>query len=436
MNRKFFVGLFFALFVIATPFWAQTPQVIAVRAGHLFDSKAGQMLANQVVLVSGEKITEVGAADRVQIPSGAQVIDLSQATVMPGFVDAHTHVYSSLSNAARVTTTKEAWTLMAMENALTSLRAGFTSARDVGTHGEGYGDVDIRNAINRGIVDGPRMQVSTRGVGASGSDFIGSPETTITGGNQTIHGPDNAREVVREQIHYGADWIKIFPTGAYSFGFDGELFVDPTFTLPELQAIVDEAHRHRRKVAAHAYGGQGLRDSIIAGVDCIEHGQGLDDSEAAMMVQKGIYFDVTGFRYTMPEIVENDRKSTGGKYSIVPIFEKNFKNALAKGVKIAWGSGVDGTAGDPRSSGPLNHGTQAVEFAWLVNHGMTAVAALQSATMVDATMMGWEDRIGSIEKGKFADLVAVSGDPLKDITETERVKFVMKGGKVYRNDLK
>jgi imidazolonepropionase-like amidohydrolase len=436
MNRKFFVGLFFVLFVMATPFWAQTPQVVAVRAGHLFDSKAGQMLNNQVVLISGEKITEVGAADRVQIPAGAQVIDLSQATVMPGFVDAHTHVYSSLSNAARVTTTKEAWTLMAMENALTTLRAGFTSARDVGTHGEGYGDVDIRNAINRGIVDGPRMQVSTRGVGASGSDFIGSPETTIMGGNQTIHGPDNAREVVREQIHYGADWIKIFPTGAYSFGFDGELFVDPTFTLPELQAIVDEAHRHRRKVAAHAYGGQGLRDSIIAGVDCIEHGQGLDDSEAAMMIQKGIYFDVTGFRYTMPEIVENDKRTTGGKYSIIPIFEKNFKNALAKGVKIAWGSGVDGTAGDPRSSGPLNHGTQAVEFAWLVNHGMTAVAALQSATMVDATMMGWEDRIGSIEKGKFADLVAVSGDPLKDITETERVKFVMKGGKIYRNDLK
>ncbi len=436
MIRKCLAILLFALFLAATPFWAQTPQVVAVRAGHLFDSKSGQMLTNQVVLINGEKITEVGAADRVQIPSGAQVIDLSQATVMPGFVDAHTHLYSSLSNAARVTTTKEAWTLMAVENALTTLRAGFTSARDVGTHGEGYGDVDMRNSINRGIIDGPRMQVSTRGVGASGSDFIGSPETTITGGNQTIQGPDNAREVVREQIHYGADWIKVFPTGAYSFGFDGELFVDPTFTLPELQAIVDEAHRHRRKVAAHAYGGQGLRDSIIAGVDCIEHGQGMDDSEAAMMVQKGIYFDVTGFRYTMPEIVENDRKNTGGKYSIIPIFEKNFKNALAKGVKIAWGSGVDGTAGDPRSSGPLNHGTQAVEFAWLVNHGMTPAAALQSATMVDAQMMGWDDRIGSIEKGKFADLVAVSGDPLKDITETERMKFVMKGGKVYRNDLK
>jgi imidazolonepropionase-like amidohydrolase len=436
MNRKFLVALLLASFVTATPLWAQSSQIVAVRAGHLFDSKSGQMLSNQVVLINGDKIFDVGAADRVQIPSGARVIDLSQATVMPGFVDAHTHVYSSLSAAARVTTTKEAWTLMAAENALTTLRAGFTTARDVGTHGEGYGDVDIRNAIDRGIIDGPRMQVSTRGVGASGSDYIGSPETTITGGNQTIHGADNAREVVREQIRYGADWIKVFPTGAYSFGPDGELFVDPTFTLAELEAIVDEAHRHHRKVAAHAYGGEGLKDSIIAGVDCIEHGQGLDDSEANMMVQKGIYFDVTGFRYTMPEIVENDRKATGGKYSIIPIFERNFKNALAKGVKIAWGSGVDGTAGDPRSSGPLDHGTQAREFTWLVNHGMTAVAALQAATMVDATMMGWDDRIGSIEKGKFADLVAVSGDPLKDITELERMKFVMKGGKVYRNDLK
>jgi imidazolonepropionase-like amidohydrolase len=437
MNRKSYLAFLIALIAMASPLWAQkTPQVIAVRAGHLFDSKSGQMLTNQVVLINGEKISEVGAADRVQIPSGAQVIDLSQATVVPGLVDAHTHLYSSLSAGGRVNTTKEAWTLMAVENALTTLRAGFTSARDVGTHGEGYGDVDMRNAINRGIIDGPRMQVSTRGVGASGSDYIGSPETTITGGNQTIHGPDNAREVVREQIRYGADWIKVFPTGAYSFGFDGELFVDPTFTLAELQAIVDEAHRHHRKVAAHAYGGEGLKDSILAGVDCIEHGQGLDDSEATMMVQKGIYFDVTGYRYTMPEIVENDRKNTGGKYSIIPIFEKNFKNALARGVKIAWGSGVDGTTGDPRSSGPLDHGTQAVEFAWLVNHGMTPAASLQAATIVDAQMMGWEDRIGSIEKGKFADLVAVSGDPIKDITEMERVKFVMKGGKVYRNDLK
>src|SRR6266700_611641 len=305
MYRKSFVGLLLIIMGTVKPFWAQTPPAIAVRAGHLFDSKSGQMLANQVVLINGDKITEVGAADRIQIPSGARVVDLSQATVLPGLIDAHTHVYSSLSAGARVNTSKEAWTLMAVGNAQTTLRAGFTTVRDVGTHGEGYGDVDVRNAINRGLFEGPRMQVSTRGIGASGTDYIGAPNINITAGNQEIHGVDQAREVVREQIHYGADWIKVFPTGAYSFSPDGELFVDPTFTLAELQAIVDEAHRHQRKVAAHAYGGEGLRNSVIAGVDCIEHGQGLDDSEITMMVQKGLYYDVTGYRYTMPETVEN-----------------------------------------------------------------------------------------------------------------------------------
>ena len=436
MNRKLVAGLILAILGTVTPVWAQTSRVVAVRAGHLFNSKSGTMLTNQVVLIDGEKITDVGPADRVQIPAGVQVIDLSQATVLPGLIDAHTHVYSSLSSGARVNTTKEAWTLMAIGNAQTTLRAGFTTVRDVGTHGEGYGDVDMRNAINRGIFEGPRMQVSTRGIGASGTDYIGAPDITITAGNQQIHGVEQAREVVREQIHYGADWIKVFPTGAYSFSADGELFVDPTFTLAELQAIVDEAHRHQRKVASHAYGGEGLRNSVIAGVDCIEHGQGLDDSEIAMMIQKGIYYDVTGYRYTMPEIAENDRKNTGGKYSIIPIFEKNFKNALSKGVKVVYGSGVDGTAGDPRSSGPYNHGTQGLDFVWLVNHGMTPAAAIQSATVVDAEMLGWQDRIGSVEKGKFADIIAVSGDPLKDISELQRVKFVMKGGQVVKNDLK
>ena len=267
-------------------------------------------------------------------------------------------------------TSREAWTLMALQNAQATLRAGFTTVRDLGTHGEGYGDVDIRDAINRGVFEGPRMQVSTRGIGASGSNYIGTPDSQITGGFQSISGVAEARQAVREQIHYGADWIKVFPTGAYAFSPSGELFVDPALNLEELQAIVDEAHRHHAKVAAHAYGGEGLRNSILAGVDSIEHGQGLDDEEAMMMVKKGIYFDVTGYRYTMPEVAESDRKATGGKYSIIPIFEKNFKNALSRGVKITVGSGVDGTAGDPRSSGPLPHGTQALEFAWLVNHGM------------------------------------------------------------------
>jgi imidazolonepropionase-like amidohydrolase len=392
------------------------------------------MMTNEVILIEGEKITDVGPSDHVQVRSGARVIDLSQATVLPGLVDAHTHNCGSLSAGARVNMIKEAWTLMAIENAQATLRAGFTSVRDMGTHGEGYGDVDIRNAINRGTIDGPRMQASTRGGGASGSDYIGSPESIMTRGNQTVRGPEDARAVVREQVRYGADWIKVFPTGAYSFNASGQLFVDPTFSLAELQAIVHEAHLHHRKVAAHAYGGEGLRESIVAGVDSIEHGQGLDGEEDTMMIQKGIWYDPTGYRYTMPEIAENDRRSTGGKYSIIPIFEKNFQIALNRGVKMVFGSGVDGTAGDPRSSGPSYHVTQGQDFVWLVNRGMTAKGALQSAMMAAAEMLGWQDQIGSIEKGKYADVVAVAGDPLKDISELEHVKFVMKGVRSSRTN--
>ena len=424
---KSMLGAWFGIIGLTTLLYSQTPQVVAVRAGHLFDSKSGQMLTNQVVLIDGEKITEVGPADRVQIPASARVIDLSQATVLPGLIDGHTHVYDSLPAGGRVNTSVEAWTLIALKEAQTDLRAGFTSVRDVGSHGEGYGDVDVRNAINKGLFDGPRMQVSTRGIGGSGSDYIGVPGIKITGGHQSISGVAQAREAVRDQVRYGADWIKIFPAGGYSFSPTGELFVDPMMTLDEVQAIVDEAHRHHRGVAAHAFGGEGLRNAVVAGVDTIEHGQALDESELGMMVQKGIYYDVTGFRYSMPEIVERDRKETGGKYSLPAIHEKTFRAALSVGVKIMFGSGVDGN--------PYAHGTQAGEFDWLVRHGMTATRAIQAATMVDAEMMGWQNQIGSIEKGKFADLIAVSGDPLKDITELQKIKFVMKGGKVIRNDL-
>src|SRR5271165_1376561 len=281
LRTKLPAGIFLAMIAFATALHSQTSQqaAVAVRAGRLFDSKTGQLLTKQVVLIQGERITDVGPEDRVKIPDGVRVIDLSQATVMPGLIDGHTHVFDSLSNAGRVTTSKEAWTIMAVKEAQVDLRAGFTSARDVGTHGEGYGDVDIRNAINKGIIEGPRLQVATRGIGSSGSDYIGAPGINITGGNQTIAGPAQAREVVREQIRYGADVIKIFPAGGYSFSPTGELFVEPTMTLEEVQAIVDEAHRHHRRVASHAYGGEGLRNSVIAGVDTIEHGQALDESE-------------------------------------------------------------------------------------------------------------------------------------------------------------
>src|SRR5580692_927406 len=428
IRKKLLAGACFVMIAFAAALHSQVSPPLAVRAGQLFDSKTGQLLTKQVVLIQGERITDVGPADQVKIPAGAQVIDLSQATVMPGLIDAHTHMYDSLSAGARVNTSKEAWTVSAVKEVRTDLRAGFTAARDVGTHGEGYGDVDVRNAINKGLIEGPRMQVSTRGIGGAGSDYIGAPGINLTTGQQSITGVIQAREAVRDQIRYGADLIKIFPAGGYSFSSTGQLFVEPMMTLEEVQAIVDEAHAHHKSVASHAYGGDGLRYSVMAGVDTIEHGQALDESEMSMMIQKGIYWDVTGYRYSLPEIVEADRKRTGGKYDLPSIFEKTFQMGLSMGVKMMFGSGVDGD--------PYAHGDQYTEFEWLVKHGMAPAKAIQLATMVDAEAMGWQNDIGSLEKGKFADIVAVSGDPLKDISELQRVKFVMKGGKVVRNDLK
>jgi imidazolonepropionase-like amidohydrolase len=431
MRRKYILSVAAGILAVlgtAIGAWSQTGAVVAIRAGRMFDSNTGQELARQVVVVQGERIIDVGPENQIKIPAGARVIDLSQATVLPGLIDGHSHVFDSLSNGERVVTTTEAWTLSAMHEAQVDLLAGFTSMRDCATHGEGYGDVDIRNAIDHGLFDGPRMQVSTRGIGAAGTSYIGMPGINLTAGNVSIHGVDEARQAVREQLHYGADWIKVFPVSGWSFSPSGEIFFEPTFTLEELKAIVDEAHRHNHRVAAHAYGGEGLRNSIIAGVDTIEHGQGLDDTMIEMMVQKGLYYDPTGIRYSLPYIDESDRKRTGGKYSIIPIFDKNARAAIAhKGLKIMFGSGVDGDR--------YSHGTQARDFEWLVQHGMTPAAAIQSATLVDSQMMGWQDRVGSLEKGKFADIIAVSGDPLQDITELQRVKFVMKGGKVIKNEL-
>lgn len=416
------------IFASTAALHSQAAPQVAVRAGRMFDSKTGQMLNNQVVLIQGERITEVGPEDRVKIPDGAKVIDLSQATVLPGLIDAHTHMYDSLSNGARVTTSTEAWTISAVKEVRTDLLAGFTAARDCATHGEGYGDVDVRNAINKGLIEGPRMQVSTRGIGGAGSNYIGAPGGNLTAGQQSITGVIQAREAVREQIRYGADLIKIFPAGGYSFSSSGELFVEPMMTLEEVSAIVDEAHRHHKSVAAHAYGGDGLRYSVMAGVDTIEHGQALDESEMTMMNQKGLYWDVTGYRYSLPELAARDRKDTGGKYDLPSIFEKTFQMGLNMKVKMMFGSGVDGD--------PYAHGMQYTEFEWLVKHGMAPAKAIQLATIVDAEAMGWQSDVGSLEKGKYADIVAVSGDPIKDITEFERVKFVMKGGKIARNDLK
>jgi imidazolonepropionase-like amidohydrolase len=306
------------------------------------------------------------------------------------------------------------------------LRAGFTTARDMSTHGNGYADIDIRDAINQGRIDGPRYQVSTLGI-VWGAQPATSPPNPLA--SSVVRSVDEARAAVREQISHGADWIKLFPAGNYSFTPTGEARYQVTYPMPVLQALIDETHRLGHKTGCHVYGGEGQKNAILAGCDTIEHGFGLDQEQVNMMAAKGLYYDPTGIRYTEPYIDDNDAKSTGGKYRIIPIFEKAASMAAAtKGIKVMMGSGVDGST--------FAHGTQALEFEWLVKRaGLTPARAIQAGTTINAEVLGWQDQIGSIDKGKYADLIAVSGDPLADITELQRVKFVMKGGKVIKNDI-
>jgi imidazolonepropionase-like amidohydrolase len=398
-------------------------RAIAVRAGRLFDSNTGQMLTKQVVLVDGERITEVGPEGRVKIPAGMEVIDLSQATVLPGLIDAHTHMF----NARGPKGTTEASMLMAVQNLQADLRAGFTAARDMSSHGNGYGDVEIRNAINQGRIDGPRYQVSTLGI-VWGAEPPNPAVPANPLASTVVRSIEEAKAAVREQIARGADWIKLFPAGAYSFTAAGQAQYVVTYPLPVLQALIDETHRLGKKTACHVYGGEGQKNAIVAGCDTIEHGFGLNQEQIDMMAAKGLYYDPTIVRYTEPYMDDNDAKNTGGKYRIIPIFEKAASMAAAtKGIKVMMGSGADGST--------YPHGTQALDFESLVKRAhMTPARAIQSGTTINAAALGWQDQIGSIDKGKYADLIAVSGDPLADITELQRVRFVMKGGKVIRND--
>ncbi len=400
------------------------PQVLAIRAGRLFDSKSGQMLMRQVVILRGDRIADVGAEGKVFIPAGARIVDLSGETVLPGLIDAHTHMFNQRGPKG----TTEASMLIAVQNAQADLRAGFTTARDMSTHGNGYGDIAIRDAINEGRIDGPRYQVSTRGIvwGAT-PENPEAPDNPLA--SAVVRSVDDAQKAVRDQIAHGADWIKLFPTGAYSFRADGEPQYVLTYPLPVLQALVDETHRLGHKAGCHVYGGEGEKNAIVAGCDTIEHAFGLDQKQIDMMVAKGLYYDPTLQRYTEPYMDDNDAKNTGGKYRMIPIIEHAVQMAAAtKGLKMMVGSGVDGAT--------FVHGTQALELEQLVKHGgFTPLRALESATTVNAEALGWSDRVGSIEKGKYADLIAVPGDPLRDITEIERVKFVMKGGRIVRDDL-
>lgn len=397
------------------------PGVIAVRAGKLLDTQAGAMLTKQVVLLQGDRITAVGPEAQVKIPAGAHVIDLSRATVLPGLIDAHTHMFNTRDQK----TSTEAAMLMAVQNLQADLRAGVTTARDMTSHGNGYGDVAIRNAINEGRIDGPRFQVSTLGInwGAAPATAPVNPLNAAV-----IRSADEGRAAVRDQIAHGADWIKLYPSGGYTFTANGEAQYVQTYPRPVLQALIEETHRLGKKSGCHVFGGEGLQNAIDFGCDTIEHAWALTQAQADMMVAKHLSFDPTIVRYTEPYMDDNDTKNTGGKFRMIPIIEKSVSMAIAtKGLDIMVGSGVDGAT--------FVHGTQALEMESLVRRGMSATRAIQSATMINAKALGWQDQIGSLSVGKFADVIAVSGDPTADITELQRVKVVIKGGKIIKDEL-
>ena len=404
---------------------APPDQVIAVKAGHLFDSKRGEMLANQVVLIKGDRVTEVGA--NLPIPAGAKVIDLSGVTVLPGMIDTHVHVNTGGATAAQRA-------LVALANAQTDLYAGFTTVMDMDSRG-GYNTVDLRDAIKSGFVMGPRMQVVGQSLNQRATNYYPDNELRFQERpteEKNVNSPQLARAAVREAKLHGVDFIKIYTTQdfvgpVHMWKSDATLVNSPSLTFEEVEAIVDEAHRLGLKVACHAYGGEGMDSCINAGVDSPNHLLELDEKGIKVLLQKKLYYVPTVDDLIALEAP--DLRDTGGRNSRLKLLEQAFRRAVAAGVTIVFGSGATSPA--------IPHGKQANQFAYYAKWGMTPAQALQTAFMPAAQMLnyGWENQIGSIDKGKFADIIAVAGNPLADVSEMERVRFVMKGGMVIRNEV-
>jgi imidazolonepropionase-like amidohydrolase len=421
-----------ALFFATSVFAADAPQqVTVIRAARLIDGRGGAVVAPAVVVVRGNRIESVGGPSQATVPAGAQVIDLGDVTLLPGLIDAHTHALLQGDITAE-DYDKQLFRESLPYRALRATKAlkialdhGFTTIRDVETEGAMYTDVDLKKAINNGVIAGPRMVVSTRAMSVTGgygpSGY--SPEVTYPMGVQIVDGVEGARKAVREQIAHGADWIKVYADRSYFVARDGSLSSIPTFTLDEMKAIVDEAHRLRHKVAAHAMARPGIENAVIAGVDSIEHGIAIPDDLMDMMVAKGTYLCPT---LTVTEYVAPGRAAAGAPIwvKMLDYHHDSFRRAVKKGVKIALGTDAGGFAWEDVN--------EAKEFEYMSRYGMTPMQSIQAGTKVAAELLDMGDRVGTVEAGKLADLVAVPGDPLKDITVMEKVSFVMKDGAVVR----
>jgi imidazolonepropionase-like amidohydrolase len=412
-------------------------QTIVLKAARIFDGKSKSLIPNGVVVVQGDKIVDMGS--NVAVPSDAKVIDLGDMTLSPGFMDAHTHLtldFSGDFNKRRLeqldlNISEQA--IRAVGYARTTVEAGFTTVRDVGSRfvsSREFVDVALRNAINKGVIVGPRMLVATKGIGATGGhfdptggfrDFLFGREPDYTDG--IANGPDEVRKAVRFEVKNGADVIKAAVSGGVLSLADE---VDtPQFTPAEMAALVDESHRLRKKVAVHCHGDQAAREAIEAGVDSIEHGSFMKPQTVALMKQKGTFLTPTlmASEYIMskidrypPTLQAKAREATAARSDM-------FRNAVKMGVRISFGT----------DAAVFPHGQNAKEFALMIGLGMAAIDALKSATSNDAELLGIAQKVGTLEKGKLADIIAMPGDPIADITVTERVSFVMKEGKIIRN---
>jgi imidazolonepropionase-like amidohydrolase len=405
---------------------APRDQVVAIRAGRLFDPKSGAVVHDQTILIEGDRIANVGST--VEIPPGARVIDLGAAMVMPGMIDTHVHVVTGGATPAQRA-------LVALANAELDLEAGFTTVADMDSRG-GFNTVDLRDAINSGLVRGPRMQVVGQSLNPRATNYYPDPASgrfyDDFSEKKNVNSPWLGRAAVREAKLHGVDWVKIYTTQDFvgpihMWKPDATLVNSPSLTFEEVEAIVDEAHRLGLKVACHTYGGEGMDSCLRAGVDAPNHLLELDDKGIRILLDKKLPFVPTVDDLISLEAA--DLRETGGRNSRLKLLEQAVRRAVAAGVTIVFGSGATSSA--------IPHGKQANQFAYYAKWGMTPVQALQTAFMPAARMLNydWADRIGSIDRGKFADIIAVSGNPLADVVEMERVKFVMKGGVVVRNEL-
>jgi imidazolonepropionase-like amidohydrolase len=404
-----------------------------IRAGSLIDGKSDKPRHDQVIVIHGNRIATVSDAATAKIPAGATVIDLSKATVLPGLIDSHTHIFLQGEDPAQggydVNILNAPLALRAARATVAARRAleqGFTTLRDVETEGAGYGDVGIKQAIEQGYIPGPRLFVSTRAISTTGGYMLEgyAPELDMPKGAQIVDGPVAARKAAREQLDHGADWIKVYMTHRSWVGKNGELVSQPTLTVEELRAIVDETHGWGKKVACHAYGGIGLHRALDGGCDSIEHGLDLDDAAIAQMLKQGTWYVPTISAY-YHDWAPADTPGGQRDRLRVSLHEPSFRKAMKAGVKIAFGTDMGGI---PWTE-PI-----AQEFPRMVELGMPPMDAIQSATSRAATMLDMDGSIGVVAPGAFADIIAVSQDPLRDIKALENVQFVMKDGKVFKTD--